>query len=485
MLFNSFEFLLFFPVVTIIYLMLPHKYRWLHLLLSSCVFYAWFTPAYLLVLFSTIIIDYIAGIYIERSLGSKRRALLILSIISNLTILGVFKYYNFFIENVNAVLHLAKLTHAQLRTRSIILPMGLSFHTFQAMSYTIEIYRGNYKAERHFGIYSLYIMFYPQLMAGPIERPAHMLPQFYEKKTPTYTDISDGLKLMLWGLFKKSVIADRLAITVDYVYANPRHHTNIDAFLATFLFAFQILCDFSGYTDMARGAARIMGFSLVKNFDHPFTSRSVTEFWRRWHISLSSWFNDYVFTPVATSMRNGGKLAIVFALLLTFFLSGLWHGAGWNFIIYGLLNGAAVAYELLTRNARKKLFSHIPMRLGNALSMLLTFSYCAMTWIFFRAANAQEALGMLKQIPHAFTDFAHAIITRSRITAIIPLKMLLGSLSLVALLELVHLAQRKKDIVQLINSKPLVVRWTLYYLLCAIIVFFGVFEHRQFIYFQF
>ena len=485
MLFNSFEFLVFFPLVTIIWFLLPHRFRWLHLLMSSCIFYAWYTPAYLAILFCTIIIDYAAGIWIERSEGKSRKAFLVISIISNLTILGVFKYYNFFIANINHLLHITRISAAQLKLLHLLLPMGLSFHTFQAMSYTIEIYRGNFKAERHFGIYALYIMFFPQLMAGPIERPAHMLPQFYKHQRPGNEDISYGLKLILWGLFKKSVIADRLAIAVDFVYANPAKHTNTDALLAVIFFSFQILCDFSGYTDMARGAARIMGFRLVKNFDHPFTSRSVTEFWRRWHISLSSWFNDYVFTPLVTSLRNGGKLAIAFGLMLTFLLSGLWHGAGWNFVCYGLLNGIAVTYEFYTKKQRRKIFAHLPTGLADALSMFLTIGYCSVAWIFFRAANVHEAMAIVLRLPLAIRDIVTGTWLHGRALITIPRGDLLKGIGLILLLETVHMAQRSINIANLLNNRPMLLRWVVYYALCLGIIFYGVFEHRQFIYFQF
>jgi len=297
MLFNSFEFLVFFIVVTSLYFALAHKYRWMLLLAASCYFYMAFVPVYILILGFTIVIDYFAGIVIENSNHQKKKIWLIISLISNIAVLAVFKYYNFIIDNLTHILSTIGLNN-HLPYLSILLPIGLSFHTFQAMSYTIEVYRGNQKAERHFGIYSLYVMFYPQLVAGPIERPQNILHQFYEKNTFDYDRVTDGLKLMLWGLFKKVVIADRLAIFVNKIYDSPTNYEGIPLIIATVFFAFQIYCDFSGYSDMAIGAAKVMGFNLMQNFNRPYFSKSISEFWKRWHISLSSWFKDYLYIPL-------------------------------------------------------------------------------------------------------------------------------------------------------------------------------------------
>ena len=293
MLFNSLHFLVFFVVVTTTYFVIPHKYRWFLLLASSCYFYMAFVPIYILILGFTIVIDYFAGILIENTKGKKKRLFLIASLIANIGVLAVFKYYNFLNDNLNILLHGIGYQNP-IPHLSILLPIGLSFHTFQAMSYTIEVYHGKQKAERHFGIYSLYVMFYPQLVAGPIERPQNLLHQFYEKHYFDYQRVTDGLKLMAWGLFKKVIIADRLATVVDNVYNNPLEHTGLSFIIATIFFSFQIFCDFSGYSDMAIGAAQVMGFKLMKNFDRPYHSKSIHEFWGRWHISLSTWFKDYL-----------------------------------------------------------------------------------------------------------------------------------------------------------------------------------------------
>jgi D-alanyl-lipoteichoic acid acyltransferase DltB (MBOAT superfamily) len=256
-----------------------------------------FIPVYILILFGTIIIDYFAGIFIERVKQKQKRAFLVLSLVANIGALCVFKYYNFFIGNMEdffSVIHI----HANLPLLTILLPIGLSFHTFQAMSYTIEVYRGNQKAEKHFGIYALYVMFFPQLVAGPIERPQNLLHQFKEEHFFDYARIVSGLRLMGWGLFKKVVVADRLAVVVDKVYANPGSFNSISLLIAVIFYAFQIFCDFSGYSDIAVGSARVLGINLMQNFNNPFLSKSVTEFWRRWHISLSTWLKDYLYTSL-------------------------------------------------------------------------------------------------------------------------------------------------------------------------------------------
>ena len=331
MLFNSLQFAVFFVVVTTVYFLLADKHRWKLLLISSCYFYMSFVPAYILILGFTIVIDYFAGILIEQSSGNKRNFYLILSIAANVGVLAIFKYYNFLNDNLTAILgdfgYQNKIPYL-----SILLPIGLSFHTFQAMSYTIEVYRGHQKAERHFGIYSLYVMFYPQLVAGPIERPQNILPQMHAKHEFKYENVVEGLRLMLWGFFKKIVIADRLAIYVDAVYNNADKHSGITLITATVFFAFQIYCDFSGYTDIARGAARVMGYELMLNFRRPYLAKSIKEFWSRWHISLSTWFRDYLYIPL-----GGNRVPIprwYLNLMIVFMISRLWHGAALTYIIW-------------------------------------------------------------------------------------------------------------------------------------------------------
>jgi len=333
MLFNSLEFLIFFPIVTILFYILPHKFRWILLLAASCFFYAFFIPIYIFILFFIILIDYCAARLIENS-NHQKKIWLTCSIIANIGTLCLFKYYNFFVTNVNTTFG------TNFILLNIILPIGLSFHTFQALSYIIEVYKGNYKAERHLGLYALYVMFYPQLIAGPIERPQHMFPQFKTKQHFNWQNILDGLRLMLWGFFKKVVIADRLSAYVAGIFNNPLKYHPINVWIGVFFFMIQIYCDFSAYTDIAIGSAKTMGYDLMINFNRPYMSKNIREFWQRWHISLASWFRDYVYIPLGGSHRGIEKT--IRNIMIVFLLSGLWHGAAWNFIIWGCLHGIAL-----------------------------------------------------------------------------------------------------------------------------------------------
>jgi alginate O-acetyltransferase complex protein AlgI len=475
MLFNSFNFLVFFPLVTLVFYILPHKIRWAHLLAASCVFYCFFIPKYIFILLVTILIDYFAGIKIEKSPGRQKSTWLLISILSTCLVLFVFKYYNFFIGNIDEAAHLFHLNYA-IPLFHIILPIGLSFHTFQSLSYVIEVYRGQQKAEKDFGIYSLYVMFYPQLVAGPIERPQNLLHQFYERHDFNYSDVTIGLKKMAWGLFKKIVIADRLSIYVSAIYSNHDKHNGTSLAVATLFFAFQIYCDFSGYSDIAIGAARTMGFKLMTNFNYPFFSRSVTEFWRRWHISLSTWFNDYLFTPLMFSKRNWGKYAVVFAVLITFLVSGLWHGANWTYIVWGLLNGIALVYEFITKKLRKKISQLISPVIYQPLSILLTFLYACFTWVFFRSPDLKTAVEILHKIL-----FVHGPIF------IGDNKNMIYSVLFILLLVSIEVIREYKlfNGFSLFENSNVYIRRLSYISIVIIILMFGVFDNSQFIYFQF
>jgi alginate O-acetyltransferase complex protein AlgI len=472
MLFNSLQFLVFFVVVTAAYFALPHRWRWALLLLASCGFYMAFIPAYLLILLATIGVDYVAGIQIERASGRRRKQFLVLSLVANLGTLAFFKYYNFFTENVNALLHALHLTTHEVPYLHIILPIGLSFHTFQAMSYTIEVYRGHYPAERHLGIYALYVMFYPQLVAGPIERPQQMLPQFYEEKHFDFEQAVLGLQRMLWGLFKKVVVGDLLGQYVNSVYDNYPMHTGLALLLATYSFAIQIYCDFSGYSDMALGAAQVMGFRLMENFRLPYLSKSITEFWRRWHISLSSWLRDYLYVGLGGSRH--GRWRTYRNLLLTMLLGGLWHGASWNFVVWGLLNGLYLSAEKM-----------LGVRVGTpqsllvrVLRMVFTFHLVCLAWVFFRAGTFGQALYIVRQIVAAPATFLHG--TLPALNVWVPLVFAVAVLLLV---EVGYLRHRSFGYwsPRLGWQRPLAVA----VLLSVLIICFGVSSGGQFIYFQF
>lgn len=434
-----------------------------------------FVPVYILILAFTILIDYIAGIQIEAH-PKHRKMLLLLSIIVNVGLLAFFKYFNFVAENLNLAIHHFNPDNS-IPYLDIILPLGLSFHTFQAMSYTIEVYRGNQKAERNLGIYALYVMFYPQLVAGPIERPQNMIHQFYEKVDFDYERVVSGLRQMLWGMFKKVVIADRLSIYVNAVFNHPEHHNGVTSVVAAIFFTFQIYCDFSGYSDIALGAARVLGIKLMQNFNFPLLSRSVTEYWRRWHISLSTWLSDYLFTPVITSLRNWGKYAVVFGLFLTFFVSGIWHGAGWTFIIWGLLHGFAVSYEFLTKKTRKKIFGSMPLWVNEWLSVLLTFSFVTFALIFFGSPTVRGALQLVQNI---FTARPGSLYVGDNAAGFV--YGIAGILFLIAV-EINSKVYNNKY--SLTYSNNMALRMAGYSILIVLILLVGVFNGGQFIYFQF
>jgi alginate O-acetyltransferase complex protein AlgI len=476
MLFNSFHFLFFFLIVTIIYFLLPHSKRWILLLTASCYFYMAFVPVYILILGFTIVVDYFAGIYIERSQGKRRRFFLICSLIANIGILCVFKYYNFINDNLSFLLHGFGLSNP-VPYLSILLPIGLSFHTFQAMSYTIEVYRGNQKTERHFGIYALYVMFYPQLVAGPIERPQNLLHQFREKHYFDSDRVYDGLKIMIWGLFKKLVIADRLGIYVNGAYNNVADQNGMTLLLATLFFSIQIYCDFSGYSDIAIGTAKVMGFDLMTNFRRPIFARSTGEFWKRWHISLSTWFKDYLYFPM-----GGSKVSVpkwYFNLMIVFLISGLWHGANWSYIIWGGINGFYLVFAIIVTRYREKFntisgIKNYP-RFFIFFQIAITFLLISFSRIFFRARSVHDALTVIRKI----LTFKGSVINEG--VAII-------IYCFIAIFFLLAVELKKEFYTgsfTLSNHKNFWVRNSYYSLLIILIILLGVFDGGQFIYFQF
>lgn len=489
MLFNSIEFAFFFPIVTALFFLLPHRFRWGLLLLASCFFYMFFKPVYILILVFTIVIDYFAGIWISNQKDKrKKKYLLLLSIVANLSVLIIFKYYNFIIENLNLV---SKALHenGNIPILNIILPIGLSFHTFQAMSYTIEVYRGKQKVERHFGIYALYVMFYPQLVAGPIERPQNMLHQFHEKKVFNYENFRSGLILMAWGFFKKVVIADRLAAFVNQVYGNPTEYTGIPLIIATVFFSFQIFCDFSGYSDIALGSARCMGFNLMINFDRPYMAKSISEFWRRWHISLSTWFKDYVYIPLGGNRVSKARWYL--NLLIVFLLSGIWHGANWTFVVWGLLHGIYLITESQFSTRFKGSMQLAGPKMPSIFKSLVVFIFVSLAWIFFRAQNVEQALFIVQNL---FTDimsqfqlvFSDASIWRSKLVYLHqPASEFFIAVLSICLLILIHRTQKDLSFDQWLIRKKRTVRWAFYFGLVIFFVSLGVFNRSTFIYFQF
>ena len=394
MLFNSFAFLIFFPVVTIGYYLLPYKQRWWWLLGASCWFYMAFVPVYILILGFTIGVDYLAGILIDRTEGRTRKWWLVASIVANVGVLAFFKYFNFLNQSIAAVVRGMGLPY-EVPDLGILLPIGLSFHTFQSLSYTIEVYRGNQKPERKLGVFALYVMFYPQLVAGPIERPGNLLKQLGMHFDPDADRIAHGLRQMAWGFFKKLVIADRCAAIVNIVYADPGQHDGWTTLVATYFFAIQIYCDFSGYTDIALGAARTMGFELMVNFRTPYLSSSISEFWGRWHISLSSWFRDYLYIPL-----GGNRVAVprwYFNLFVVFLISGLWHGANWTYVCWGALHGVYLIAAIVFKPFWARVLGSARHRGFHWLNVFLTFHLVVISWVLFRAENIGHAQGIFSK----------------------------------------------------------------------------------------
>ena len=479
MLFNSIEFGIFFVLVTSAYYLLPHRLRWMLLLGASCIFYMAFVPIYILILFSTIVIDYVAAIYIDKSKGPVSRFFLIISIISTCSVLFIFKYFNFFAGNVDS---LARTIHwnYSVGALKLLLPIGLSFHTFQSLSYVVEVYRKKQKPEKHFGIYALYVMFYPQLVAGPIERPQNLLHQFREEHLFNYGQVKSGLLLMAWGFFKKLVIADRLALYSNYVFANPRDFQGFTLLAGLLFFAYQIYCDFSGYSDIARGCARVMGFELMRNFDRPYCSQSISEFWKRWHISLSTWFRDYVYIPLGGSRTT--TLRLYRNLLIVFAVSGLWHGANWTFVAWGLLNGAYLVGELATKRWRARVCRKLGLSGDEsalvALRIISTFGLTLIAWTLFRANSLHDAFYIFG---HSWNVFARQSVSDGGFERA---DWFIGLLAIVVL-EAFEYAQSRHNIAQRVFAMPTVVRWAAYYAFMFMLVFFGVFNKSAFIYFQF
>jgi D-alanyl-lipoteichoic acid acyltransferase DltB (MBOAT superfamily) len=478
MLFNSFEFLLFFPIVTALFYILPHKFRWFHLLVASCFFYSFFIPIYILILFFTIVIDYYAGLYIEQSSGKKKKQFLVLSLIANIGILMVFKYYNFFIENINTAF-LGIGMHLSLPLLKIILPIGLSFHTFQAMSYTIEVYRGNQKAEKHFGIYALYVMFYPQLVAGPIERPQNVLHQFHEVKTYNSEVFKSGMRLILWGLFKKVVIGDRLSIYVDVVFPHPENYHYINLLMAAVFFSIQIYCDFSGYSDIAIGTARSMGYELMTNFNRPYFSKNIQEFWSKWHISLSTWFRDYLYISLGGNRVGIKRMYINVAIV--FIISGFWHGANWTFIVWGAIHAILIVLFMLYKQfvlKEKKVTKFLSF-----ISILFTFSVVTLAWVYFRAGSIAEANSFLQHLLSANANhpFSTFVMDKELGFTFNKFSILLSAffVALMLVVEYFYDPNLKKF------QQHKVLDFTFFTVITCFIILFGVFNNKSFIYFQF
>lgn len=469
MLFNSWDFLFFFPLVVLAYYLTPARWRWILLFISSCYFYMAAIPVYILVLFALILLDFTAGIFIERAkTQATKKTFLILSLIGNLGILFSFKYYNWIVGLLEGY-GIASGNLADIKL-SWALPIGLSFHTFQSIAYTIEVYKGRFAAETHLGRYAVYVLFFPQMVAGPIERPQRLLPQLRKVIHFRNEDGAEGLRLMLRGFAKKSLIADNLAGYVDTVFSVPQTAAPESVFLATLFFSVQIYCDFSGYSDIAIGSARILGIQLSPNFIEPYMATSIRDFWRRWHISLSTWFRDYVYIPLGGNRT--GEVRHHFNLFVVFLLSGLWHGANWTFVVWGALHGAFLMIgDLLAKVVKPSAWSRLAARVSTLICV-------GLAWIFFRADSVRDALTLIERLV-TFDRWWSSEWSKIAQAESVPFYLLL-----IAGLAIYERFFVGRDIsIRLMRSPAY--RWSLYYAAVVAILLLGKFDLRQFIYFQF
>jgi len=481
LLFNSLRFLIFFPLVLTLFYLIPKRFRWLMLLISSYYFYMCWKPEYIILIILSTVVDYIAGIKIfESKTKKKKRFWLFSSLFMNLGLLFAFKYFNFFNDSIRILLENFNLKWG-IPDFSLLLPVGISFYTFQTLSYTIDVYKGKLKPQRHLGIFALYVSFFPQLVAGPIERATHLLPQFQRKVQFDYQRVVFGMRLILVGFFKKIVIADRLAFIVNPVYENPHDYTGFPLILATILFAFQIYCDFSGYSDIAIGTAKCMGFDLMQNFKRPYYSKSIREFWKRWHISLSTWFRDYFYIPLGGNRVS--KIRLYRNLMLTFIISGLWHGANWTFIVWGALHGSYCIFE--TQVLDKIAFFKIRNSFSKYLYIVYTFILVDISWVFFRANSLSDALYILKNMfVGIFSQITNKDMLFNSLKNISKFQIVVGIFS-IFILEILHLLDRDDSMLYRLEKVSPIYRWIIYVIFTLFTILMGEYGSQKFIYFQF
>lgn len=487
MLFNSIDFLFFFPIVTIIFFVIPRELRVSWLLIVSYYFYMCWNPKYVVLIAISTVITFITGLLVEKVKSKHGKELVVaVSLVSNLAILGIFKYADFTLQTLSHITNHLGLGTIDKRL-DLLLPVGISFYTFQALGYTLDVYKGNIKAERNIVRYALFVSFFPQLVAGPIERSGNLLcqiQQISETKLWEFERVRDGLLLMFWGLFQKLVIADRASILVNQVYDNYKDYGFFELAIASVLFALQIYCDFGGYTNIARGAARVMGFSLMQNFRQPYFSINIRDFWRRWHISLTSWFTDYLYIPLGGNRKGFVRHCI--NTIIVFAISGLWHGASWHFVAWGILHAG---YQVVGN-----LKNHISKRLGmkdgiqgsfsqNLGKGIITFILVDFAWIFFAADHLRHAFGIFRQMLTTFQTTSIYEIGLDRGNWF----MLCFGIGVLMTVDIIH--ERGGSVFLWINQQTLWFRWSLYLGLIWCVILFGIYgvgyDSSQFIYFQF
>ncbi len=472
MLFNSLEFILFFPLVTLFYFLLPgQKWRNIFLLLASYYFYMCWEPAYALLLLTSTLVTYVSSLLVERfDIRRYRKVALVSGLVVNFGILFFYKYYEFagsLIANAMAALHIG----ISIPRLDVLLPVGISFYIFQAVGYVVDVYRRTIKAERDFVIYALFISFFPQLVAGPIERAKNMLPQFKEKHDFSYANFDAGLRMMIWGFFMKLCVADRVSTYVDAVYNNYMEHTSPSLLLATFFFSFQIYCDFAGYSLIAIGSSKIMGFNLMENFHRPYLAANIKEFWRRWHISLSTWFKDYLYIPLGGN--RVGHYRHLWNLFLTFLVSGIWHGANLTFVIWGFLHGIYQVVGIEKNRLLPKVI--LSKRLHTVVNVMVTWVLVMFAWIFFRANDLHSAWGIIARIG----TVSGPLFAGEGIPS-----LLLGFMC-IGVLMLKELKDEMGINIHLLNSERYGVRVISMALFISFILLTASFDGGAFIYFQF
>ncbi len=496
--FTSLHFLLFFPIVTRLYFIVPYRQRWGLLVIASYYFYMSWRPWYALLLLFATVVTFVCGLLIGAETSqARRRAYLIAGCTLNLAVLFVFKYFDFLNTQTRDLMALIGVDY-NVPNLDLILPVAISFHTFQVLSYLFDVYRRDVAPERHLGIFALYVVYYPQLVAGPIERAFHFLPQLRLLRTPDpklaydETRAVDGLRLVLRGFVKKIIVADNLALFVDPIYNAPANATGTALFVATIAFAFQIYFDFSAYTDIARGCSRVMGLELVHNFRRPYLARSVSDFWKRWHISLTSWFRDYVYLPMGGNRVSHGRWIV--NVMTVFLLSGIWHGANWTFVVWGALHGG---YYIVSRNtallraaiaSKTGLSNHPALHAG--WQILATFGLVCFAWIFFRAADVSTALGIIGSIGNAFYSGTAQLLgaPAQPVTAAISAAFFNDPrfYFAVATVVLFTIWDWRKEYGEIrFSDFPRWQRWGVYYAACLAMLVIGNLGNKQFIYFQF
>ncbi len=486
--FNSMQFLLFFFIIVVLYYAIPNRIRWVWLLVVSYFFYMTWNPKYVFLIIISTLITYAGGLLIDKAEKVRIRKLLVfLSISSNLGILFMFKYYDFFSTSITRIFYYFHIS-VNMPSFDFMLPVGISFYTFQALSYIIDVYRKDVKVEKSLAKYALFVSFFPQLLSGPIQKSKHFMKQVYEDHYFNYNNVKSGLLLMLWGYFQKTMVADRIGNIVNTVYSNPANYRGFIIVTATVFFAFQLYCDFSSYSNIAIGAAQVMGFRLSRNFERPYFSKSIREFWKRWHMSLTSWFMDYLYFPLGGSRCS--KARKYFNVMIVFMVSGLWHGSSFTFVVWGTLHGIYYIVENLFSPVGDMLVRKFKIRtssFGYKLSMILiNFILVDFAWLFFRATSFKNAVVLIKNIfyfnPSVFTDgslYKLGLDSSNFFVAMLSL----------GIVFIVDLLQRTKNLRDELLKQNMVFRWSLYLTSAIVILIFGVYgsgyDIQQFIYSRF